>query len=214
MADAKKAIFVLITEHNRSFHTNITKEPISGSRSANYQKQAIMNRSSSVVTYSNSDNPTLEVSIELFAIHTPADEQLVIGAMNLLRNLSIPMQSGVQGPPLCKITLGDGYNGMYDNWPCVLTNVGEVFTVEAGFSKNLQSRVIGVKLSFMGVETDSMDWGNSPSVGGSYEDPDWSNVSKGLDKTDSDAFFIPVAGGVTVPGSVIISGESVVKLTQ
>jgi hypothetical protein len=182
---SNKKIFTLTTKPNiLSFSTNILKDSPKLEQGASFAPIPILNRSSDVITYINTKNMTLSVTIELYAIQKERDLEIMQKTSKALFALLHPIKSGIQGPPKCLITIGG--DDLIDNWECVCTHVGETFEMDAGWDGDkVLPRVRAVTLSFTQIEDDSVDADKISKGDPKYEDPDFydyggSNVSNGI----------------------------------
>src|SRR5271170_616196 len=115
-------LFVLTSSTGFGFSTS-SFSGLRFGKSANYASQDIMNRSSGVISFSHSNNVTMSVAFHLMAFdkanfNTSTVESITLGFFAL----AYPISPGVDGPPVCNITIGDG--GLVSStrtWVC--TNV-------------------------------------------------------------------------------------------
>lgn len=164
-------LFTLIAEDiGLTFTTKVLKGDPRWNRGASYADQPILNRSSEVVTFSGGRCPTLDISLQLFGVHEKGDIDKVQRAKRALAALLLPVESGVKGPALCRITLGG--DRMIEDWPCVCLNVSQTFEADSGWSDDYKARVVAVTLTFKGLEDDSVD-AREESSSYTHQDPEF-----------------------------------------
>jgi hypothetical protein len=159
-------LFVLTADNGFAFSTSA----ISNLRipsGAQYNQQAIMNRSSSIVSFSHSDNNTLSVTVHLMAmggqlLQTTDVQNIVKGFLSL----RYPTNPGIEGPPVCNITIGAGdIVDLNRTWVC--TNVDPDMTSDMIFDANGRSYSSRINLSFLEFELNNVsttDWAGTGTL--------------------------------------------------
>jgi|ERR1700733_1765620 len=143
-------LFILITD-TFSMRTSVLKGGYGLTKSAKYDQNEIMNRSSPVITYANSSAMVFSIGLDLVALQS-ADQE-VSSVVKTLLSLVFPVQPGVKPPALCKITAGT----ILQSWPCVCESVdnhiGEYGVWDINDNNPMNALV---SLRFIGVETDNV----------------------------------------------------------
>lgn len=143
-------LFRLTSELGFSFATSIIREGFHLSCSANFNQNQIMNRSSPIITYSNTNAMTLAIMLELYALY--GDPKTNINdVINSFRALQLPQDPGVQPPSLCKITLGE----LLTDWECVLVSVDIHYGNNNLYDENGNSHTAALSCQFMGIEVEN-----------------------------------------------------------
>lgn len=101
--------------------TSVIGNSFRHSKSVNWSNTKILNRSSGVLNYSNSENETASFNIGLYAMNN-ADEE-VAAAVKALKSLTFPIKPGILPPPLCFLSFGNIFN----EWACVVNSVGVAY---------------------------------------------------------------------------------------
>ena len=96
--------------------TDVLQENISFGKRASWNSQAIMNRSSGILTYASSEAMTFTVSFSLYAV---SDTSEIAEASRILRGLTTPLDPGTIPPTVCYLTYKAGG---FDNWMCVCSS--------------------------------------------------------------------------------------------
>lgn len=97
--------------------TDVLQENVSYSKRAGWNSQAIMNRSSAILTYSSSEAMTFTFSFAMYAIN---DTSEIAEASHVIKGLVYPMEPGTIPPTICYLTYP---SGRFDNWMCVCSGV-------------------------------------------------------------------------------------------
>jgi hypothetical protein len=161
-------LLVLTSENGFGFSTSVISN-LTTPRSANFNKTSIPNRSSAIVTFGSGDNQTLTVTFYLVALGPPAIPGVVTGASGGdeiftaedvencclgLESLVYPLNPGIYGPPVCKITIGGGIR--FNNWPCVCTHVDPHINDDRLWDSNGNAITATVNCQFLGFEVTNM----------------------------------------------------------
>jgi len=101
--------------------TSVIGSTLQHSKSARWDSQAIMNRSSGVLNYSGSDNESVGFTIGFYAQRDALAE--VINPINALRALAFPVRPGVIPPSVCYLDFSD----VFHNWACVVQQVSVTY---------------------------------------------------------------------------------------
>lgn len=97
--------------------TDVLQENVSYSKRASWNSQAIMNRSSAILTYSSSEAMTFTFSFSMYAVN---DTSEIAEASHVIKGLAYPVEPGVIPPTICYLTYP---SGRFDNWMCVCSAV-------------------------------------------------------------------------------------------
>lgn len=153
-------LFTLHSENGFHFQSSIFREGFKISKGANFNTgMEIMGRSSPIVTYSNSGSMTLEVTLDLYALHKDPDGIAVRSVRDCtlsFLSLTFPRLPGVLPPPLCSITIGGSFeSSILFDWQCVCTNVSTDYGKDQVWDTNGAAMSGSVTCSFLGVEIQS-----------------------------------------------------------
>lgn len=145
-SDTPALFYLYAPDANFTFETSALKGEYTYSKSATFNQNDILGRSSPIITYSKSEAIILNVSVQLIAYDTGAREE-VTDVIQSLVALTFPVEEGVKPPPLCQVTIGE-----FKDWECVVNNVA----VTAGENNIWDERgmpyMASVDLTFLGVE--------------------------------------------------------------
>lgn len=153
-------LFVLTAQNGFSFSTSVV-EGFSSTKSANYAQTSIMNRSSPIITYSNSAAIIVSVTLKLVALDAQNFKasdvaQIVQG----FRSLCFPVNPGIEGPPLCYLSFGN--KAEFNNWSCVCQSVNPHPTELPMYDTDGSPFTTTINVSFLGIEfanVSTTDWG-------------------------------------------------------
>ena len=154
---AVPVLFLLETNIGFSFSSSAFEDGFHWSKTANFNQNNIIGRSSPLVTYSNSGPRELDVSIVLVADMLGKDiqgPQNLDDAVSCFEALTFPVEPGWKPPTLCKVTLGT-----YSGWqacPCVCETVSPHYGTVPVWSEFGGARFAEVGLKFMGIEIDNI----------------------------------------------------------
>lgn len=111
------------------------------SKSASWDRQTILNRSSGVVNYSHSENETVSFTVKFAALSDAVSE--VVLPINALRSLVFPKSPGVVPPSVCYLT----YSWIFNDWMCVVTDISVSYPDDIwDESGNPMTAVVSIKL--------------------------------------------------------------------
>lgn len=120
-----------------------------------FNQTPILNRSSPVITYSNSSPIILSVSLELFVLSSD-ERTFVTDALQTFTSFTFPEEPGVKPPSLLRVTIPGYEKGIFDQWACVLTQIDCQSGNHTLYQKD-GSPLTGVaNLSLMGVEVENV----------------------------------------------------------
>lgn len=165
MAKVPTLFTLIASDIGLTFQTSTLPDGYSISKSANWEGNSILNRSSPVVNYSDSSSMEVSVAFQLFATRAGSDPGAnVTAASRAFLALEYPVQPGVKPPPTCIITLGNG--AILKDWYCVCNSVS--LTPKGPWTVDGEAMVCDVSLSFMEVDpknTDAKTWASAPPTG-------------------------------------------------
>jgi hypothetical protein len=142
----------ILTCSQFSLGTSVLKGGYKLGKSAKFEENEIMNRSSPILTYANSSAIVFGITLDLVALQSA--EQEISQVVKTLFALVSPVQSGLAPPPLCQITVGT----ILQNWKCMCTNVdpqcGENGVWDVDDNNPMDATVA---LQFKGIELQSVD---------------------------------------------------------
>lgn len=146
----------MTTTSGFNLKTSVLKSGYSFSKSANFSAQEIINRSSPVYTYRNSNAINISVNLELVA-HDAAEwnAQKIASLQKALIGLTFPQKSGTLPPPLCYLTFGSGV--IFSRYTCLLTSASCTSGAEGVYDKQGDAFSGSASLSFVGIELMAQD---------------------------------------------------------
>lgn len=156
VSNNRAPLFKLRTEVGFSFETDVLHDGIRWGKSANFTQTPILNRSSPIITFANSNPIMLSVTLNLFV--TSEDEfdggpGYVVRVLESITALTFPVEPGIQPPTLCYITLA-GYS-LFNEWACVLPSFEASHGMHNVWDNDGSPMTGSVSLQFMGVEIEN-----------------------------------------------------------
>lgn len=133
--------------------TSTLRDGIRWGKQANFNQTPILNRSSPVITYSNSSPIVLSVTIEEY-VTKRADRKLVIQALQSLTALTFPETPGTMPPTLCYVDM-PGYD-LFKKWACVVVSLECTSGLHAMYNADGYPMAGSASVSLMGVEVENV----------------------------------------------------------
>lgn len=146
-------LFTLTAEHGFTFQSSLFEDGFHLSKGALYNGTNIIGRSSPIITYSNSDSMTLEVTLQLVSLSRAEGGAIhdIRDCVSSFLSLTFPMHPGVTTPPLCTISLGN----LLTDWECVAENVSPHYAAHNLYDSDGTPMTASVEVHFKGIEIQS-----------------------------------------------------------
>lgn len=150
-----KVLLKISSSNGFSLQTSVIREAIRVNKSAVFAQQTIPNRSSPVITFSNGNAMTVDMTLEFKTVTDNLTTQDLNNLAKAFTSLAFPVSSGINPPPVCTITVGQ--NTLLNNFKCVCTNVSTSLGEDLMWDSNGNPMCLSIALNFMGIELEAQD---------------------------------------------------------